>query len=65
MMSGASLQLIAGATPKTYSIGYALSGKMFRDQRFSPLLDYKEATWLLRNEQILNERDRREGLVTG
>ncbi len=59
----ALLQIISGLKPRTHSLGYVLSGKAFLDPRFGPSLHFKEAEWLLRNEQILGERDRREGLV--
>lgn len=57
------LQILPGVARGSYSLGYVLSRKNFRDPRFGPSLDYKEASWLLKNEQILNQRDRREGLV--
>lgn len=63
-MTGAPLKLIPGTLPSTFSLGYILSGKPFRDSRFGPALHHKEAIWLLRNEWTQVEVERKQGLVT-
>lgn len=53
------LSIIAGSLHGTFTLGQRIGGGLeLRDSRFGPALHYREAEWLLKNEEGVELRER-------